>query len=144
MTGLRTRQAVSTGEGKHVRGRCVRDTAPEVALRRTVHRLGLRCRLQLRVGTRCTADFVLPRCYIAVFVDGCFWHSCSTHGLQGTERLPVDGEDQGEQGAGPPQHQGRGGFRMDSGADLGVRDRHRPRTSSAQSCPAVRHTVSGA
>ncbi|MGW3402337.1 very short patch repair endonuclease [Streptomyces zhihengii] len=45
-----------------------------------MHRLGLRFRLQLRVATRCTADFVLPRYGVAVFVDGCFWHGCPTHG----------------------------------------------------------------
>src|SRR4051812_30668656 len=26
-------------------------------------------------------DFVFPRKRVAVFVDGCFWHGCSLHGL---------------------------------------------------------------
>ncbi|MFJ7059971.1 very short patch repair endonuclease [Streptomyces microflavus] len=71
---------VRTEKGDHLRGRRARDTAPELALRRAVHRLGLRFRLQRKVATRCTADFVLPRYGIAVFVDGCFWHGCPTHG----------------------------------------------------------------
>ncbi|MGW5875319.1 very short patch repair endonuclease [Nocardiopsis terrae] len=74
---------VSTEKGEHLRGRRVRGTAPEVALRRAVHRLGLRFRLQRRVVARCTADFVLPRYGVAVFVDGCFWHGCPVHGPAG-------------------------------------------------------------
>lgn len=27
-------------------------------------------------------DFVFPRLKLAVFVDGCFWHGCPTHGTQ--------------------------------------------------------------
>lgn len=73
-------QWVATAEGEHLRGRRVRDTKPEVALRKAVHRLGLRFRLQQRVAPRCTADFVLPRYHVAVFVDGCFWHGCPIHG----------------------------------------------------------------
>lgn len=41
--------------------------------------MGLRFRLQRRVAPRCTADFVLPRYRVAVFVDGCFWHGCPKH-----------------------------------------------------------------
>lgn len=70
----------STDAGSHLRGRRSRDTRPEVELRHAVHRLGLRYRLQRRVAPRCTADFVLPRHRVAVFVDGCFWHGCPTHG----------------------------------------------------------------
>ncbi|MFD5711142.1 hypothetical protein ACFWHW_12225 [Streptomyces pharetrae] len=72
-------QCVATAEGEHLRGRRVRDTKPEVALRKAVHRLGLRFRLHKRVAPRCTADFVLPRYHLAVFVDGCFWHGCPDH-----------------------------------------------------------------
>ncbi|WP_078962847.1 very short patch repair endonuclease [Streptomyces sp. TP-A0875] len=72
---------VRTGKGDHLRGRRSRDTGPEVKLRQAVHRLGLRYRLQRRVAPRCTADFVLPRHRVAVFVDGCFWHGCPVHGV---------------------------------------------------------------
>ncbi|RAJ61672.1 T/G mismatch-specific endonuclease [Streptomyces sp. Amel2xB2] len=70
----------STEKGEHLRGRRVRDTAPEVALRRALHRLGFRFRLQRSVAPKCTADFVLSRYGVAVFVDGYFWHGCPAHG----------------------------------------------------------------
>ncbi|RVW08619.1 very short patch repair endonuclease [Prescottella agglutinans] len=58
-----------------------RDTAPEVALRRELHRRGARFfvdRAPLR-GLRRRADLVFPRKKVAVYVDGCFWHSCPQH-----------------------------------------------------------------
>jgi DNA mismatch endonuclease, patch repair protein len=73
---------ISTPEGEHLRGRRVRDTAPEVALRRALHGMGFRYRLQRKVAPRCTADFVLPKYSMAVFVDGCFWHGCPEHGAR--------------------------------------------------------------
>lgn len=58
-----------------------RDTAPEVALRRELHRRGARFfvdRAPLR-SLRRRADLVFPRKKVAVYVDGCFWHSCPQH-----------------------------------------------------------------
>lgn len=58
-----------------------KDTSAELALRRELHSLGLRNRLQVPVlaKPRRVADvtFVGPR--VAVFVDGCFWHGCPEH-----------------------------------------------------------------
>jgi DNA mismatch endonuclease (patch repair protein) len=68
-----------TAAGAHLRGRPIRDTEPEVALRKAVHALGLRFRLNRRIG-RYRPDLVLPRYRLAVFVDGCFWHGCPDHG----------------------------------------------------------------
>lgn len=62
-----------------------RDTAPEVALRSALHRRGRRFRkdLPLRVPGRVVRpDITFPRARLAVFVDGCFWHSCPVHGSQ--------------------------------------------------------------
>lgn len=58
-----------------------RDTAPELALRRAVHALGLRYRVGQRPlpSVRRTADLVFKGARLAVFVDGCFWHGCSDH-----------------------------------------------------------------
>jgi DNA mismatch endonuclease (patch repair protein) len=36
-------------------------------------------------GLRVRPDIVFPRQRVAVFVDGCFWHCCATHG-----RRPAD------------------------------------------------------
>lgn len=59
-----------------------RDTAPEMALRRELHRLGLRYRLDRKVvpGTHRRVDIVFGPAKLAVFVDGCFWHGCPEHG----------------------------------------------------------------
>lgn len=58
-----------------------RDTAPELALRRALHRRGFRFRVDHPVpgGPRRRADLVFPACRLAVFVDGCFWHGCELH-----------------------------------------------------------------
>jgi len=58
-----------------------RDTAPEIALRKELHRLGLRFRVDHQVlrGMRRRADVAFTRAKVAVFVDGCFWHSCPDH-----------------------------------------------------------------
>jgi DNA mismatch endonuclease (patch repair protein) len=71
---------VSTEKGEHLRGRRVKDTKPELALRSAVHQMGFRFRVQRKLTPRCTVDFVLPRYRVAVFVDGCFWHGCPEHG----------------------------------------------------------------
>jgi DNA mismatch endonuclease (patch repair protein) len=59
-----------------------RDSAPELALRRELHRRGRRFRVQRRPepGLRCTADILFARARVVVFVDGCFWHRCPEHG----------------------------------------------------------------
>lgn len=59
-----------------------RDTGPEMALRRELHRRGHRFRVDYPpvAGLRCRADIVFTRALVAVFVDGCFWHSCPEHG----------------------------------------------------------------
>jgi DNA mismatch endonuclease (patch repair protein) len=58
-----------------------RDTAPELALRRAVHALGLRYRVAARPlpAVRRTADLVFSKAKVAVFMDGCFWHGCPVH-----------------------------------------------------------------
>lgn len=59
-----------------------RDTAPELALRRELYRRGHRYRVNVRPDPelRRTADTVFTKRGVAVFVDGCFWHSCPEHG----------------------------------------------------------------
>ena len=50
-----------------------KDTAPEIAIRRLVNRLGYRFRLHKRELPGCP-DIVLPRHKKVIFVHGCFWH----------------------------------------------------------------------
>jgi DNA mismatch endonuclease (patch repair protein) len=58
-----------------------RDTAPELALRRAVHALGLRYRVDAAplLGVRRRADLVFRRARVAAYLDGCFWHGCPDH-----------------------------------------------------------------
>ncbi|MDK3255265.1 DNA mismatch endonuclease Vsr [Blastococcus capsensis] len=66
---------------RRMQGQRRRDTTPELALRRELHRRGRRFfvdRAPLR-GFRRRADLVFPRLRVAVYVDGCFWHSCPVH-----------------------------------------------------------------
>lgn len=58
----------------------IRDTAPEVALRRELHRRGLRYRVEFPLPIpRRRADIAFPKRRVAIFVDGCFWHGCPVH-----------------------------------------------------------------
>lgn len=59
-----------------------RDTKPEMAVRRAVHALGLRYRVDARplAGLNRRADLVFTRSKVAVFIDGCYWHGCPQHG----------------------------------------------------------------
>lgn len=59
-----------------------RDTAPELELRSELHRRGLRYRVDRRPlkGVPSRADLVFGPAKVAVYVDGCFWHSCPEHG----------------------------------------------------------------
>ncbi|MFI2486878.1 very short patch repair endonuclease [Promicromonospora kroppenstedtii] len=73
-------QWISTKASPSLSGRKSRNTTPEVDLRRALHAMGARFRLHRRLGPECAPDFVLPRRRIAVWVDGCYWHSCAEHG----------------------------------------------------------------
>ena len=52
------------------------DTAPELRVRRLVHRMGYRYRLHRR-DLPGTPDLVFPRHRRVIFVHGCFWHQHS-------------------------------------------------------------------
>lgn len=57
------------------------DTAPEMRLRRELHRMGLRYRVNARplAALNRRADIVFRPARVAVFVHGCFWHACPDH-----------------------------------------------------------------
>ncbi len=66
------------------------ETRPERALRSLLHSQGFRFFKHRRPesGIRCRADVVFPTERIAVFVDGCFWHSCPIHGTSPSTNSP--------------------------------------------------------
>lgn len=62
-----------------------RDTGPELKLRSILHSRGLRFRANAEIfvpGLRVRPDLVFARQQVAVFLDGCFWHSCRWHGTR--------------------------------------------------------------
>jgi DNA mismatch endonuclease (patch repair protein) len=63
-----------------------RDTGPELAVRRLLHRAGLRYRVDVAPvpGLRRRADLVFGPSRVALFIDGCFWHGCPEHGQRST------------------------------------------------------------
>jgi DNA mismatch endonuclease (patch repair protein) len=61
-----------------------RDTKLEVEIRRRLHVLGYRFRVDFRLepALRVRGDIVFTRRKVVVFVDGCFWHGCPTHATE--------------------------------------------------------------
>ena len=58
------------------------DTKPEVAIRSALHQAGHRFRKDMRLDlghVKPRPDILFTRAKVAVFVDGCFWHSCPQH-----------------------------------------------------------------
>src|SRR6185437_3811014 len=53
-----------------------RNTSPELAVRRVVHRMGYRFRLH-RENLPGKPDLVFPKFQKVIFVHGCFWHGHS-------------------------------------------------------------------
>ena len=56
-------------------------TEPEMLLRRQLHAMGLRYRVNMPLPElpRRRADVTFAKAKLAVFVDGCFWHRCPEH-----------------------------------------------------------------
>ena len=73
-------QWITTDKGRHLRGRVRTGTQPELALRRALFARGWRFRVNHLITPGCRPDVAFTRLRIAVFVDGCFWHSCPEHG----------------------------------------------------------------
>ncbi len=61
-----------------------RDTAAELKIRRMLYNSGMRYRVDRApiAGLRRRADILFGPARVAVFIDGCFWHSCPEHGSQ--------------------------------------------------------------
>ena len=57
-----------------------KDTGPEMKLRRSLHKIGLRYRLHDK-RLPGSPDIVFPRFKAVLFVHGCFWHR---HGCKAT------------------------------------------------------------
>lgn len=81
-TTLAVPPASSTQALQRMRRQARSNTRPELALRRLVHRAGLRYLVDAPLplqGVRRRADLLFRGAKVAVFVDGCFWHACPVH-----------------------------------------------------------------
>lgn len=79
---------LNAGRSRNMQANRRADTKPEVILRKLLHQRGYRYRkdllLRLPDGIKVRPDIVFTAKKVAVFVDGCFWHVCPTHGRQPT------------------------------------------------------------
>ena len=77
-------QPTSIASRNRMRANRRANTEPEVQLRSALHAKGLRFRkdfpIRLEKRRIVYPDIVFTKKMIAVFVDGCFWHSCPEHG----------------------------------------------------------------
>ncbi|MEZ5343761.1 MAG: very short patch repair endonuclease [Acidimicrobiales bacterium] len=75
------RKPPGQAKSRAMRAQREKNTGPEVALRRELHRRGLRYRLHRRVlpDLRRELDIVFGPAKVAVDVRGCFWHACPEH-----------------------------------------------------------------
>jgi DNA mismatch endonuclease, patch repair protein len=76
-----TSYASSAGVRSRMQMQRTRDTAPEIAVRKALHAMGLRYRVDRSPlpGLRRRADIVFGPARVAVYIDGCFWHGCPDH-----------------------------------------------------------------
>jgi DNA mismatch endonuclease, patch repair protein len=61
-----------------------KDTACEMAIRRALHRMGFRYRINRAPisGLRTRADIVFIGKKVAIYINGCYWHACPIHGTK--------------------------------------------------------------
>ena len=76
-----------TSAGASATGRANKRTGtkPETLVRSLLHRRGHRFRKDFPIlagATRVRPDIVFTTCKLAVFIDGCFWHSCPCHRIK--------------------------------------------------------------
>jgi DNA mismatch endonuclease (patch repair protein) len=84
-TAARKPQPSTPGTRTSMRSNRRTDTKPELALRRELHRRGLRFRKDFPVrldGLLARPDVVFTKPGVAVFLDGCWWHGCPEHGMR--------------------------------------------------------------
>lgn len=85
-----TSYASSLGVRSRMQKQRTRDTAPELEVRRILHAMGFRYRVDRAPleGFRRRADIVFVSAKVAVFIDGCFWHGCPEHSKRQTKANP--------------------------------------------------------
>lgn len=66
---------------RRMRRQVRRDTKVELQIRKRLHAMGYRYRVDFRPekSLRCRGDMVFTSRKVVVFIDGCFWHGCPIH-----------------------------------------------------------------
>lgn len=66
---------------RRMRRQVRRDTKVELQIRKRLHAMGYRYRVDFRpeASPRCRGDLVFTGRKVVVLIDGCFWHACPTH-----------------------------------------------------------------
>jgi DNA mismatch endonuclease Vsr len=122
--------ASSDGVQRSMRSNRGRDTSPEMAVRRAVWARGMRYRVDTRPLPELNrrADLVFRRERVAVFIDGCYWHSCP-HPCDSPEyQQRLLGPQAREHDRTRPRHQPTtDGPRLERPSLLGTRRRRRSR-----------------
>lgn len=85
-----TSYASTPGVRRRMQTQRTRDTKPELAVRKALHAMGLRYRIDRSplANLRRRADIVFGPAKVAVYIDGCFWHGCPEHGRPETKANP--------------------------------------------------------
>lgn len=81
----------SAAVSKQMRGNRRVGTRPEQEVRSALQKLGLRFRKDYSIaagGVRVRPDIVFTKRRLAIFIDGCFWHSCPVHGRTPSTNSP--------------------------------------------------------
>ncbi|MDE0674212.1 MAG: very short patch repair endonuclease [bacterium] len=81
MANLKTPPASSPAVRRRMRNTPRSNTPVEVEVRRFLHAMGLRYRVDHPIPhlTRSRPDIVFTRRRVAVYIDGCYWHFCPLH-----------------------------------------------------------------
>ena len=65
---------------ERMRNQKINDTKPEIEIAKATFKLGLRYRKNVLIPeAKTTADLMLKKHNLIVFIDGCFWHGCPKH-----------------------------------------------------------------
>jgi len=85
LAGETKRYTTSPGRSRNMAAIRRTNTKPEIEVRSSLHRRGFRFRKDYPIridGKIIRPDVAFTKYRIALFVDGCFWHSCPEHGRE--------------------------------------------------------------
>ena len=81
LTGMNESKPSSTEVSWRMRRVRQKRTAPEMLIRRLLHKMNVRYRVNSLVEPylRARPDISIKKYKLAIYIDGCFWHACPIH-----------------------------------------------------------------